>query len=302
MSEPVRPSDPARWATVGGDVTEPISTKKDVGWLFDEKPPHDFFNWIHFTNYNFLVWVEAKLNLFVGFQPSNEKTIVAGVILPDRGETRIDTEGDAADDELDTITPTSFNSGRIIVIRAENGARSVIVKHATGNIRLQGDLDSALDDTEKRLTLQYDGANWIELSRSYLATEFNQLPGASGPESLDLVAGIFESTGISAFMIATPQGGTGTDDDFIGIEDTLWQDGRRVIVKFNMTGGHTWTIVHNDGGAGDDAFLLIHDEDLIIGPDQGIVAAADVWIEFMRLNSKWREISRSDNISQAKEL
>jgi len=36
------------WAT-SGTVTDPGAPKKDQGWTFEEEPPFDFFNWLHFT-------------------------------------------------------------------------------------------------------------------------------------------------------------------------------------------------------------------------------------------------------------
>lgn len=41
-----KPTSIARWADVGGDIVEPNSGKKDVGWVADERPPAQYFNWI----------------------------------------------------------------------------------------------------------------------------------------------------------------------------------------------------------------------------------------------------------------
>lgn len=40
-----KPSATPRWANVGGVIVEPSSGKKDVGWLSDERPPAQYFNW-----------------------------------------------------------------------------------------------------------------------------------------------------------------------------------------------------------------------------------------------------------------
>jgi hypothetical protein len=41
-----KPSSTPRWANVGGDIVEPAGGKKDVGWVAEEKPPAQYFNWL----------------------------------------------------------------------------------------------------------------------------------------------------------------------------------------------------------------------------------------------------------------
>ena len=55
-------------------------------------------------------------------------------------------------------------AGQIIVIKAENTARSVVAKDGTGNLKLAGDF--TMDNTEDTLMLVYDGSNWLEVTRS----------------------------------------------------------------------------------------------------------------------------------------
>lgn len=40
-----KPSSLPRWADVGGDIVEPTSGEKNVGWEPDTKPPAQYFNW-----------------------------------------------------------------------------------------------------------------------------------------------------------------------------------------------------------------------------------------------------------------
>ena len=67
---------------------------------------------------------------------------------------RIDTYGDAANDDLVTISGGS--DGQIIVLRTAVNARDVIIKHATGNVYCGADF--TLDRTADRIVLQYDNA------------------------------------------------------------------------------------------------------------------------------------------------
>jgi hypothetical protein len=91
-------------------------------------------------------------------------TIASGSVLRIGGFLTIDTESAASTDDLTSITAGS--AGAMVVVRAANDARSVVVKHGTGNIRLAGSADFTLDNSLDRLTLQFDGTNWIEVARS----------------------------------------------------------------------------------------------------------------------------------------
>jgi len=72
----------------------------------------------------------------------------------------IDTEGSAASDDLDTI---SGADGQIIIIRAANADRTIVVKHGSGNIYLKSGADISLDDATDALILCCDGSRWFDL-------------------------------------------------------------------------------------------------------------------------------------------
>lgn len=94
----------------------------------------------------------------------SELTISAGVIPVTQHLHTVDNEADAASDDLDTITNT--NNLSWTVLRAENGARTVVVKHNTGNIWLQGAADVSLDDLEDGILLFWDSVNskWFNIA------------------------------------------------------------------------------------------------------------------------------------------
>lgn len=91
---------------------------------------------------------------------ATELTISSGAITPVYATHTVDTEADAATDDLVTITATNFKAGDRLMISAANGSRDVVVKASGGNILLPNDVDITLDDTEKTLILRYDGTNW----------------------------------------------------------------------------------------------------------------------------------------------
>jgi hypothetical protein len=93
---------------------------------------------------------------------ATELTIATGAITITEGFHIVDTEGDAASDDLDTINGAT--TGAILVIKPANDLRTVVVKHNTGNIWLKGKADVSLDDLEDALLLFYTGTKWTDLS------------------------------------------------------------------------------------------------------------------------------------------
>lgn len=93
-----------------------------------------------------------------------ELTIATGAITATGTYHTVDTEGNAASDDLDTIS--GGTDGRILIIRPASTARTVVAKDATGNLQLAGDF--TMDNDRDMLTLIYDGtlSAWIEVSRS----------------------------------------------------------------------------------------------------------------------------------------
>lgn len=91
---------------------------------------------------------------------STELTISAGAITKTQTYHRIDTESDAASDDLDTIN--GGTSGDELYIRAENTARTISVTNA-GNIYTGTGTNIDLDNNEKILHFFYDGSlsKWV---------------------------------------------------------------------------------------------------------------------------------------------
>ena len=106
--------------------------------------------------------VRSTLKNLVSLGATSELTIAAGVITATKSFHRVDTEADAATDDLDTINGGA--EGDLLILRAENDARTVVVKDGTGNIQCAGDF--SLDNVQDTITLIFDGSAWLELSRS----------------------------------------------------------------------------------------------------------------------------------------
>ena len=117
-------------------------------------------------------WTFSGTSTFTGDNDSNslaigdesELTIATGAVTATSNFHIIDTESDAASDDLDTIS--GGRVGQILVITAANDARTVVAKDGTGNLDLAGDF--SMDNTQDTLTLIYSAvsSSWKELSRS----------------------------------------------------------------------------------------------------------------------------------------
>ncbi len=92
-------------------------------------------------------------------------TISNGEVTISSTYHQIDTESAAATDNLDYIYGPSFN-GQLLMLRAANSARTVVLKDGVGNLKLAGDM--SLDNAEDTITLLYDLNNdlWYEITRS----------------------------------------------------------------------------------------------------------------------------------------
>lgn len=118
---------------------------------------------IHFTDENGVTVGPITFSPFI-IPDQTELTIASGVITPTNMHHSVDTESDAASDDLDTITaPASFPIFNMLILRPNNDARSVVIKHNVGNIILSGGADITLDDLTDHILLFYDGTQWVNL-------------------------------------------------------------------------------------------------------------------------------------------
>lgn len=105
-----------------------------------------------------------------GGAASSELTISSGAVTPTGGTHSIDTESDAASDDLDTITTTNRDDGSLLLIYPNNAARTVVVKDESGGagqIHTGDGNDFTMDETDKGILLQRRGSDWYEVARYY---------------------------------------------------------------------------------------------------------------------------------------
>lgn len=159
-----------RIGVIGSDIAPVIQFSDGApasttdGWVI--KRTTDGLNNLQFKYDN-----SAEMNIYpaggfgkTGFVTGGGKTIASGAItVGEYSLYSVDTEGSAVTDDLDTISGGSYD-GQILVLRAANTSRDVVLKDGTGNLRLSADF--TLTNSQDRIMLMYDGLSWCELSRS----------------------------------------------------------------------------------------------------------------------------------------
>ncbi len=116
----------------------------------------------------------------IQYAESTEVTVASGVIAPTQNFHRVDTQSDAATDDIDTITVgTDMDEGFVLLLVAENAARISTLKDATGNIDMNG-ADVALTAEEITILVLATSGNWILGSSPGLATPVAVTKGGTG--------------------------------------------------------------------------------------------------------------------------
>jgi hypothetical protein len=153
-------------ATTGGRINFDAGTTKYIGSSADGA---DF----QFGGFTDIDCGSANLKTYGNFETravfsagvvftNASATIATGAITVSSSWMIVDTEGAAASDDLDTISGGA--TGQIVVLTAASSARTVVVKDATGNIQLTGDM--SLTHQNDTITLMYNGASWLEIARA----------------------------------------------------------------------------------------------------------------------------------------
>ncbi|KKK50478.1 hypothetical protein LCGC14_3124650, partial [marine sediment metagenome] len=102
---------------------------------------------------------------FIGTTSAEAVTISGGIVTITRGSISVTVQTGSTDD-LDTITPNAAigPGDGFLIVKAASSVATVVMKDGTGNLILAGDF--SLTHTSDRMLLVFDGANWVELSRS----------------------------------------------------------------------------------------------------------------------------------------
>jgi len=128
------------------------------------------------------------------FDAATELTIASGAVTATQGFHTIDTEGDAASDDLDTIN--GMATGEICIIGAADPARTVVLKHGTGNLYCQRGQDVSLAEDS-------DAAILFKITSSKIAVFAVTLAGrttSSGTASITMSGNTAATTATNSAM------------------------------------------------------------------------------------------------------
>ena len=116
----------------------------------------------------------------IEFVADTALSIVSGAITVTQNVHTVDTESDAASDDLDTITAgTNVGEGFLLFLYLEAAARIVTLKDGTGNLAIGADVVMAADQL---VVLYYDGTNWQLVSSGAASANPNILLLVAGAE------------------------------------------------------------------------------------------------------------------------
>jgi len=134
------------------------------------------------------------LKVNITLEQNVELTIAAGVVTKTCSYHRVDTQDDDPTDDLDTINGGS--EGDVLLIRAADGARTVVVKHGTGNVWNPTGDDITLDDEGDYVLLVFDSTNWCVIAGEASSLDIAAHIAAADPHTQYLLAdGSRELTG-----------------------------------------------------------------------------------------------------------
>lgn len=109
-----------------------------------------------------------------------ELTIATGAVTASQVYHSVDTESDAATDDLTTINGAA--AGDLLVLRPAHDARTVVLKNGTGNILTPAGGDVDLDDIDLHVVLIYDGTNWHVIGRTMGAGSLDNVVEDATPQ------------------------------------------------------------------------------------------------------------------------
>jgi hypothetical protein len=114
----------------------------------------------------------ARKNLRI--TATTELTIAGGVVSVTRSHHKLDTESDDPTDDLDTIS--GGIAGQLYFFSPADDDRTVIVKHATGNIQCPGGDDISLAEDDDYIVTFFDGTTHIVIAQKLLAGNVGAAP------------------------------------------------------------------------------------------------------------------------------
>ena len=149
--------------------------------------------------------------------------IASGVVQPVASLIVVDTEGQAADDDLDRVDYANMHQNNILVLRVADAGRVVTIKNnagGDGSFRMLDDADRVMDKARFYSLFIRDGNLWVEAFRGFgpdKAAEraFLGLGSAALANEGAIDAGTLEGIAAAGFyQVGQPVGDADTVDGF----------------------------------------------------------------------------------------
>ena len=158
-----------------GSITD-TTTYPEADWSNQTFIEDNFVTFETTDNVQTVAGSASYPNLAYG-QPDQLADINGGVIkvLPTKHRVtycQVDTESDAASDDLDTISAydnNAFKEGDVLHLRSTTSAKNIVLKDQTGNIHTPNNADLTLDLSSSVVSLVYSGSNWSVVSADPLS-------------------------------------------------------------------------------------------------------------------------------------
>ena len=131
----------------GADLVTPVVEMKQAGVDIDG---------------DLTVTDDVRVNGLFRYADMSEVTIAGGAVTVTQNLHYIDTEGDAATDDLNTIN--GGVEGMMLICRVAVGGRDVVFKNGTGNIFMGDSADVTISTTADNIMLCYYAGAWHVLS------------------------------------------------------------------------------------------------------------------------------------------
>lgn len=204
----------------------------------------------------------------------------AFVLANDVAVVVVDTESDAASDDLTNVTQTTARDGRCMAIMSTSDNRVVVIKNGSGGagqFSTQDGNDISLVSTRQVAHFRYNAGTttWVEIPFAD-KVQINRLVGMLEESTLTIASGSVTPT--RALHEIDCESGTSDDLDFLAQTNNL----SFVIIHTKDT-GDTITVRHNQTGTGK---ILLADS------ANATLDSPNKFILLMKKSATWEEIGR----------
>ena len=206
---------------------------------------------------------------FEGGIPLLTPTVSSGVITIERQAAiqyvRVDTEGGAGTDNLDSINPVNFADGDIIILFGTNASRVVTVTNS-GNIVTQGAVSFSTGNYANAITLGKSGSSWYEINKSTTAV----------PSAADFRTASFPLLSTSGYGGANL---TAADNTTVTLTANTDKQYQTVSGTVSLTTGNYEINLSTTGAKAGDIFIIKYVGAVTVGSFDVIIGSATLTAE-----------------------